>query len=65
MKEQQAASAVRVKEQQQNLEILKDDLQLKKETGKLGILLLFLIGIVVGGLSLTAMISGLLRLLTG
>lgn len=61
MSNQQAASAVRVKEQEKEKEILKDDLHLKKEAGKLGVALLYLLGIVIGGLSLTAMISGILK----
>lgn len=63
MKKGQKASAARVKERRKEGEILKNDLHLKKEAGKLGVILLYLLGVVVGGLSLSALVSGLLHMM--
>ncbi len=61
MQEQQTGSTTRVKERSREQETIKDDLHLKKEMGKLGVVLLYLLGIVIGGLSLSAMIGGLIK----
>ena len=62
MPNSQVTESVRVKNSSKEKDQLKDDLQFKKEAGKLSILLIYLVGIIVGGLSLTAMISGLMKM---
>lgn len=63
MKGQRVSSTVRTKTREKEQAGLKNDLKLKREAGKLGILMLYLLGIVVGALSLSAMVSGLLQVI--
>ncbi len=62
MKELFTATATRVKKQAQSSDESKGDFHLKKEVDKLGLLFFVLIAIVVGSLSILAMISGLFHL---
>ena len=62
MGDQEVASRTRVKDKVKSSEVLKDDLHLKKEVGKLSVVLLYVLGIIIGGLSLSAMVSGILSI---
>lgn len=61
MKDQHVGTIARVKDKKKVKETAKNDLRIEKELGNILIYGLCLLGIVVGGFSLVALLSGLLQ----